>query len=162
MFKLSISSLAVSRLRACTAALMMGAACVSAHSESTRDMQVRTARSIPSAETAAKRLVTPALGGNARDGLKVAIQKCQACHGIDGNSANFKDYPKLSAQLQGYLYLQLVNFATGERRHPVMSPMVAGLTNTDFLNLSAHYSQQKRLAEPPLPAERTAIGNRYR
>jgi cytochrome c553 len=147
-------------MRSAAVALLLGTALMATQATVANGASVLAGKTIPSAEVAAQQMTTPNLGGNVSLGLKTATQKCQACHGVDGNTANFKDYPKLSGQLQGYLYLQLVNFATGERKHPIMSPMVTGLNNEDFLNLSAHYSGQKRAPEPPLPAAQTAVGKR--
>jgi cytochrome c553 len=145
-------------MRFTAATVLMGVTLMATQTTVVKGTSVLTGKTIPSAEVAAQQLTMPNLGGNVSLGLKTATQKCQACHGVDGNTANFKDYPKLSGQLQGYLYLQLVNFATGERKHPIMSPMVTNLDNEDFLNLSAHYSGQNRAPEPPVPAAQTAVG----
>jgi cytochrome c553 len=39
-----------------------------------------------------------------------------------------------------YLERQLKNFRSGERQHPVMSLIAAGLSDEDIANVVAHYS----------------------
>lgn len=70
---------------------------------------------------------------------------CAACHGADGNS-QIPQNPVLAGQGYDYLYKQLRNFK-GEpkqeaRNNPVMTAMVAALTDEDMRNLAAYFSSQ--------------------
>lgn len=77
-------------------------------------------------------------------------QVCAACHGVDGNSA-VAMYPKLAGQFKEYAARQLVEFKSGARKSPVMSPIAATLTEEDITSLSAYFSAQ----EPTLGTAKT-------
>jgi len=74
---------------------------------------------------------------------KAAI--CAACHGPDGNSA-VPQWPKLAGQHEQYLTRQTSLIKSGARPVPEMAGIVAGLTETDFQNISAFFASQKRSA----------------
>lgn len=68
---------------------------------------------------------------------------CVACHGQTGISGN-PLWPNLAAQHQSYLLKQLQNFKQGQSRYnPLMSAVVASLSNDDMLALATFYSTQK-------------------
>src|SRR3546814_284552 len=77
-------------------------------------------------------------------------QVCAACHGVDGNSA-VALYPKLAGQFKEYAARQLVEFKSGARKSPVMSPLAATLTEEDISTLSVYFSAQ----EPTLGTAKT-------
>jgi cytochrome c553 len=64
---------------------------------------------------------------------------CAACHGNNGISM-IPMYPNLAGQKEQYLVLQMKAFRDGERKNMVMTPMAAGLSDTDIANLSAYFS----------------------
>lgn len=68
---------------------------------------------------------------------------CVACHGPDGNSPN-PIWPKLAGQHPEYLYKQLQNFKTGDRKNDLMTPQVAALNDQDFQNIAAYFATQKQ------------------
>lgn len=76
---------------------------------------------------------------------KVAQEVCAACHGADGNSTAPSN-PKIASQHPSYLYKQLKEFKVADgakvapRYSPVMTPMVANLSDSDMLNLAAFYA----------------------
>ena len=70
---------------------------------------------------------------------KAKTVTCNACHGSNGISM-IPMYPNLAGQKEQYLILQLKAFRDGERKNMMMSPMVAGLSDTDIENLSAYYA----------------------
>lgn len=72
---------------------------------------------------------------------KQATQVCAACHGADGNSA-VPMYPKLAGQHQKYIAKQLVEFKSGARKNPVMSPIAAALSQDDISTLSTYFNAQ--------------------
>jgi cytochrome c553 len=100
----------------------------------------KPALGIPSAAEAVAFIARTDFGGNAAAGKKLAETQCVACHGVDGQTKNFPAYPRLAGQLQGYIYMQLAFFATGERQHPIMSTQIVGLTNQQLLDVAAHFS----------------------
>ena len=109
---------------------------------------------IPSAANAVASIAKTEFGGKAAAGKQLAETKCFACHGVDGLTANFPAYPRLAGQLQGYLYMQMAFFATGERQHPIMSAQIAGLSNQQLLDAAAHFSSMP--AMPPLASKASA------
>lgn len=87
-----------------------------------------------------------ALGMNATTGLaadaaagKARAATCIACHGANGISNNDM-WPNLAGQKAGYLALQMKAFRDGQRQNPMMSPMVAGLSDEDIANIAAYYA----------------------
>ena len=72
---------------------------------------------------------------------QAASAVCTACHGADGNSV-VAMWPKLAGQHAGYLADQIRAFRDGERHEPTMSPMAAGLSDQQILDLAAYYAGQ--------------------
>lgn len=84
----------------------------------------------------------PARKGDPKAAETLVNQVCAGCHAADGNSAAAAN-PKLAGINSEYLYKQLVQFKSGERKNAVMSGMVANLSEQDMLNLAAYYSAQQ-------------------
>lgn len=72
---------------------------------------------------------------------KAKSATCAACHGADGNSVN-PIWPKLAGQHAAYLEKQIKDFRDGRRKDPMMSAMVATLSDTDIANLAAYFASQ--------------------
>lgn len=83
-------------------------------------------------------------------GKLLAAAKCQSCHGADGQAPN-PDFPKLAGQLPDFLALQLTNYKSGERPHPVMGTMAKALSAQDITDLSAHYASLPPMRGGPAP-----------
>jgi len=66
---------------------------------------------------------------------------CVACHGMSGNSIN-PLWPNLAGQKASYIARQIKAFRDGGRSDPLMSPIVAGLSDADIADLAAYYSAQ--------------------
>lgn len=64
---------------------------------------------------------------------------CASCHGVAGISSN-PMWPNLAGQQEQYLSKQMKDFRDGARKDPMMSPMVAALSDDDIANLAAYYS----------------------
>ncbi|CAG0962110.1 cytochrome subunit of sulfide dehydrogenase [Burkholderiales bacterium] len=79
---------------------------------------------------------------NLEAGKQKAQEICQACHGMDGQSAAFVDYPKIGGQHQDYLAKALRDYRSGARKNPVMGAMAATLTPLDIDNVTAYYARQ--------------------
>jgi cytochrome c553 len=88
--------------------------------------------------------VLPVAAADLSAGQAKAKEICQACHGMDGNSAT-ADYPKLAGQYPDYLAKALRDYQAGRRKNPIMAGMAAPLTPKDIDNLSAYYA-----AQPPV------------
>ena len=69
-------------------------------------------------------------------------QKCDRCHGVNGNSADPK-LPALAAQRVDYLEKVLQYYRTGARKSPQMAAMSDVLTDQDISNIAAYYARQK-------------------
>jgi cytochrome c553 len=81
-----------------------------------------------------------AIAGDAAAGkAKSAI--CAACHGATGESPN-PLWPNLAGQKEQYLAKQIKAFRDGDRKDPMMAPMVASLSDDDIANLAAYFSAQ--------------------
>lgn len=66
-------------------------------------------------------------------------QQCAACHGAEGQTSN-PQFPKLAGQNAGYLEIQLYNYKTGKRNHPVMGPIAKTLSDQEIKELARYYS----------------------
>lgn len=94
---------------------------------------------------------TTIAGGDAAAGKEKAAV-CASCHGVDGN-ATISANPRLAGQYESYLYHSLKGYKSGERKNPVMSGMVAGLSDQDMRDLAAWYASQTGNALQVLPEE---------
>ena len=101
-----------------------------------------------SALVASFALATVAHGADLAAGQAKAKEICQACHGLDGNSA-VPDYPKLGGQYPDYLAKALRDYKTGARKNPIMAGFAGALTAQDIDNLAAYYASQ-----PPVLARK--------
>ena len=81
--------------------------------------------------------------GNPEAG-KEKSRTCAACHGPDGNSVA-ADFPKLAGQHYDYLVKSLRDYKSGARKNAIMAPLVANLSERDFEDLAAFYSEQRGL-----------------
>lgn len=79
---------------------------------------------------------------------KAKAKMCAACHGIDGLS-KVADAPNLAGNGELYLARQLKAFRSGERKHPQMSVIAAGLSDDDIALVTAWYSAIKVSVELP-------------
>lgn len=82
-----------------------------------------------------------AMAADTTAGLAKAKEICQACHGLDGNSAT-PDYPKLAGQYPDYLAKALRDYKSGARKNAIMGGMAGALTTNDIDNLAAYYASQ--------------------
>jgi cytochrome c553 len=89
-------------------------------------------------------------GGNASAGEKIATEKCQACHGADGNSKD-PQYPRLAGQHANYLERALSEYQGGGRKNPIMSGFAAGLSKQDVKDVAAWFASQDGLTSPIEP-----------
>jgi len=90
---------------------------------------------------AAKAEIAAAPNALAIAGRALAATRCAGCHGLDGNSTD-PAYPKLAGQLEAFLDLQLRNYRSGERPHPVMAAVSRTLSDREVQAVSRHYAGQ--------------------
>lgn len=73
---------------------------------------------------------------------------CHACHGKDGISIHDL-WPNLAGQRAGYLRKQLKAFRDGQRKDPIMQPLVESLSDQDIADIAAYYSGRSGGETPP-------------
>lgn len=91
--------------------------------------------------------LTQTLAGDPVTGREKANQ-CQVCHGIDGIGKN-PEVPNIAGEGIIYLIRQLRAFRSGERKHPQMSIIAAGLSDEDMSDIAAYYTSIKVSVELP-------------
>jgi cytochrome c553 len=95
-------------------------------------------------------------GDAAKGEGKVAM--CIGCHGIAGYQASFPEVykvPKISGQGAKYIAASLLAYQKGERKHPSMRGIAAGLSEQDIADISAYYEASGQQASAP-PAKAAA------
>lgn len=68
---------------------------------------------------------------------------CAGCHGIDGYKTAFPvtySVPKIGGQHAAYIVKALQAYKSGERSHPSMRAISAGLTDQDMADVAAYYA----------------------
>ena len=83
----------------------------------------------------------PAPAGDAKAAHK-KVAMCEGCHGIAGYRTAYPDVyhvPKLGGQQPAYLVNALKAYKSGERNHPSMKGIAAGLSDQDMADLAAYY-----------------------
>ena len=77
---------------------------------------------------------------------KNKVAMCVGCHGIPGYKASFPEVyrvPMLGGQSEKYIASALNAYKKGERKHPTMVGIAAGLSDQDIADVAAYYAQQK-------------------
>ncbi len=70
---------------------------------------------------------------------RVVAEKCQVCHGIDGQSV-IAEAPNLTAQKEMYLLIQLSAFRSGERKNEMMAIVAPSLSDKEMADVAAYYA----------------------
>lgn len=68
---------------------------------------------------------------------------CIGCHGIPGYNTAFPDVyhvPKIGGQHAAYIVKALQEYKAGNRSHPSMRAIAAGLSDKDMADLAAYYA----------------------
>lgn len=74
---------------------------------------------------------------------KAKTAMCVGCHGIGGYRTAFPEVysvPKLGGQHGAYIVKALQEYKAGNRSHPTMRAIAAGLTDKDMADLGAYYA----------------------
>ena len=73
------------------------------------------------------------------------VEMCIGCHGIPGYKAVFPEVfqvPKIGGQSAKYIESALKAYQKGERKHPSMNGVAAGLSEQDIAAVAAYYARQ--------------------
>lgn len=106
--------------------------------------KAKVAADAPSAKPAVSVLKPgdPAVGK-----IKSDDERCQECHGQDGNADDIQDgvgnigkFPRLAGQSFDYIVKQIRNFRSGERNHEVMLIMASAVSDRDLADIAAYFS----------------------
>lgn len=90
-------------------------------------------------------------------GARFAAEHCGSCHGSTGQSAA-PNFPRLAGQNETYLVKQLKDFASGDRKSPLMKEKVAMMDDRMIRSLAAHYARQKAANTPSDDTQLMAVG----
>lgn len=80
------------------------------------------------------------------DGAAEKRSMCIGCHGIQGYRTSYPavyPVPKLGGQYPEYIVRALQAYKSGDRSHPTMQGIAAGLSDQDMLDLAAHYGVRR-------------------
>ena len=94
-----------------------------------------------------------ARGDAARGEARTAV--CATCHGPDGTSV-IPANPNLAGQHATYLSNALKAYKSGSRSNPIMTSMVAALSEQDIEDIAAYYAAQS--VQPPSAGAYEPIG----
>lgn len=71
------------------------------------------------------------------------VTGCKQCHQIRGDGSASAGIPRLTGQTFRYIYSSLRNFASGDRKSPVMEPIAKELSDQDMRDVAAYYAAVK-------------------
>lgn len=96
----------------------------------------------------------PALAQEARvlDTIAQRAMACTACHGQEGRATSAGFFPRIAGKPEDYLYNQLINFREGRRQYPLMTYMVAHLSNDYLREMAQYFSGLHPPYPPPQPS----------
>ena len=94
------------------------------------------------------------------DTLEQRVKACAICHGEQGEGIKKTEYyPRLAGKPAGYLYNQLINFRERRRDVPIMTYMVAYLSDEYLREIAEYYSKLAPPYPPPVAASSAALAH---
>jgi cytochrome c553 len=69
-----------------------------------------------------------------------SVPACNSCHGAQGEGMAATGFPRLAGQSYAYLSHELASYADGSRKHPVMQPIAAAMSDEQRLSAAAYFS----------------------
>jgi cytochrome c553 len=109
------------------------------------------AAAIPKSKIAEREKLIVAEQGDVAEGkLKSEDNRCQECHGSDGNGQGLNKgaagkFAKLAGQYPDYITKQIRDFRTGERKSDLMQIMAKSIDDSDAVDIAAYFSSQKKM-----------------
>jgi cytochrome c553 len=91
------------------------------------------------------------------EALEKKAALCFACHGPQGISAN-PAVPSLAGQPKQFITTQLVMFREGNRKDPQMSPITAGMANTEINDYGTYFTTQAPAAPAASSMDPAKVG----
>lgn len=90
------------------------------------------------------------VGDIAAGKIKSEDNRCQECHGIDGNGqgpavGGAGKFAKLAGQYPDYITKQIRDFRSGERKHDFMLIMAKSIDETDSADIAAYFASQIKM-----------------
>ena len=73
---------------------------------------------------------------------------CSTCHGTHGEGGAEGLFPRLAGLPTAYIETQLRDYREGRRSSPLMSPVIAGLTDADFAAVAKYLNGQRATHAP--------------
>jgi cytochrome c553 len=106
-------------------------------------------------------LMPPEVCSTRAASLEDNVAMCGACHGENGVPQE-KTTPVIWGQTEGYLYLQLRDYKSGDRKNDQMNPVAEQLERNDMFALAKYFSQRKwpSLGQPPASPDIAARARR--
>lgn len=87
------------------------------------------------------------------------IERCETCHGEDGNSLHF-EFPRLAGQQKDYLVKQIRDIKSGSRKVDVMVPVVSLLKDEQIEEVAAYFASIPLQQGTARDTQKAAIGRR--
>ena len=87
---------------------------------------------------------TPAAGKSNDRGAELTYT-CKGCHGLTGYKNAYPNYhvPKLGGQSEAFLRNALLEYRTGNRKHPTMQAQAQGYSEQQIADIAAFLSSLK-------------------
>lgn len=73
---------------------------------------------------------------------KTLVYTCHGCHGVEGYTNAYPNYPvpRIGGQNEQYLITALHEYQSGERKHPTMMAQAQSLSDKDINDIAAYLS----------------------
>ncbi len=107
----------------------------------------------PAAPKTASAPAAAATSGGAKS-IDTKVALCIGCHGIKGYQASFPEVhkvPMISGQGAKYIAAALTAYKNGDRKHPTMRAIAAGLSEQDITEISTYYEAHGKEEGKALP-----------
>jgi cytochrome c553 len=91
------------------------------------------------------------------EGERLTQAQCASCHGPQGQSGTDK-FPRLAGQNAQYLIKQMKDFASGQRKSPVMKTPSNRLTDSQMRAVALYYEKQSAGHTPSDDALLSGVG----
>ncbi len=75
------------------------------------------------------------------DSIAQRTLACTSCHGAMGRAGPDGYYPRIAGKPAGYLYNQLVNLRDGRRHYPLMTGLLAPLSDAYLLEMAQYFAK---------------------